>query len=544
MPYLPSGRLRGLILIASLFLAGLSANAHEGHDHGAPQAQPPATAVPRIALQSDPYQLVAILRGDTLTVHLDEFATNEPVRDAAISVTIGAEDVVARTISAGLFQLVSPKLAGTGALELVFAISGPMGDDLLIGTLQRPLAVSAIHTHLSPFWIASGSLAAGLVLGVALTGWRRRAMAPAAAILVGLFLPTDRARAHEGHDHGAPPPAVVSGDAPQRLPDRSVFLPKASQHLLDIRTRVTANETAQKGVTLVGRIIVDPNRGGLVQSISGGRILAAEGGLPRLGQQVKRGDLLALIEPALPQADRTTISERSGEIEQAIAVAEARLRRLRPLAERGIAPQSQIVDAETELEGLRRRREIVRETRVEPEALRAAVDGVIAAAKVQAGQVVQPQDVLFQIVDPQGLIVEALAFADVLPAAATRGSAMTADGTGLRLRMLGYGRALQQQAMLVHFAIEDAPDHLSAGQPVTVMAATGGDVTGIVLPREALVRGANGEQLVWRHVEPERFEPASVRADMLDAGRIVIRAGVKAGERIVVRGADLINQVR
>jgi hypothetical protein len=31
---------------------------------------------------------------------------------------------------------------------------------------------------------------------------------------------------------------------------------------------------------------------------------------------------------------------------------------------------------------------------------------------------------------------------------------------------------------------------------------------------------------------------------MLDAGRIVIRAGVKAGERIVVRGADLINQVR
>jgi cobalt-zinc-cadmium efflux system membrane fusion protein len=544
MSCLLSGRLRGLILITFLFIAGLPAHAHEGHDHGVPQTQPPTMAMPRIALQSDPYQLVAILRNDTLTVHLDAFATNEPVTDATISVTIGAEDVAARAIAAGLFQLASPKLAGAGALELVFAISGPMGDDLLIGTLQRPTALRDAHAHLSSFWIAGGSLAAGLVLGAALTGWRRRAMAPAAAILVGLLLPTDRARAHEGHDHGAPPPAVVSGDAPQRLPDRSVFLPKASQHLLDIRTRVTANETAQKGMTLVGRIIVDPNRGGLVQSISGGRILAAEGGLPRLGQQVKRGDLLALIEPALPQADRTTISERSGEIEQAIAVAEARLRRLRPLAERGIAPQSQIVDAETELEGLRRRREIVRETRVEPEALRAAVDGVIAAAKVQAGQVVQPQDVLFQIVDPQGLIVEALAFPDVLPTASARASAVATDGTGLRLRLLGYGRALQQQATLVHFAIEDAPDHLSVGQPVTVTATTGADVSGIILPRDALVRGANGEQLVWRHVEPERFEPVAVRSEMLDAGRIIIRAGVKAGERIVVRGADLINQVR
>ncbi len=544
MSCLLSGRLRGLILGVSICLAGLHAHAHEGHDHGAPPALPAASAAPRIALEADPYQLVARLRGDTLTIHLDAFATNEPVADATISVTIGAEDMVARAIGTGLFQLVSPKLQGAGALDLVFAISGPMGDDLLIGTLQRPAAERAAHTHLSPFWIAGGSLAAGLVLGVALTGWRRRAMAPAVAILAGLLLPIDRARAHEGHDHGAPPPAVVSGDAPQRLPDRSVFLPKASQHLLDIRTRLATSETTQKGATLVGRIVVDPNRGGLVQSISGGRILAAEGGLPRLGQRVKRGDLLALIEPALPQADRTTISERSGEIEQAIAVAEARLRRLKPLAERGIAPQSQIVDAETELEGLRRRREIVRETRVEPEMLRATVDGIIAAAKVQAGQVVQPQDVLFQIIDPQGLIVEALAFPDVLPAASARASAVTTDGTQLRLQLLGYGRALQQQATLVHFAIEDTHDRLSAGQPVTVTAATGAEITGIILPREALVRGANGEQLVWRHVEPERFEPVSVRADTLDAGRIIIRAGVKTGERIVVRGSDLINQVR
>ena len=61
--------------------------------------------------------------------------------------------------------------------------------------------------------------------------------------------------------------------------------------------------------------------------------------------------MLATVEHAIPAADRTTISERSGEIEQLIAIAEARLARLRPLAERSAVPQSQISDAETELAG-------------------------------------------------------------------------------------------------------------------------------------------------------------------------------------------------
>ena len=39
--------------------------------------------------------------------------------------------------------------------------------------------------------------------------------------------------------------------------------------------------------------------------------------------------------------------------------------------------------------------------------LRAPIDGVIAASRVVAGQVVQAQDLLFQIVDPASLWVEA-----------------------------------------------------------------------------------------------------------------------------------------
>ena len=72
-----------------------------------------------------------------------------------------------------------------------------------------------------------------------------------------------------------------------------------------------------------------------------------------------KGDLLAMIEPAMPIADRTTISERSGELEQLTTVTEAKLKRLRELAARGVALQSLVVEAELELEGLHRRREVI-----------------------------------------------------------------------------------------------------------------------------------------------------------------------------------------
>jgi membrane fusion protein, heavy metal efflux system len=96
----------------------------------------------------------------------------------------------------------------------------------------------------------------------------------------------------------------------------------------------------------------------------------------------------------------------------------------------------------------------------------------------------------------------------------------------------------------VQFAIEDPPASLRLGQPVTVVVQNGAAVTGILLPREAVVRGGNGEALVWRHTDPERFEARPVRTEPFDAARVVIRAGLSEGDRVVTRGAELVNQVR
>jgi len=95
----------------------------------------------------------------------------------------------------------------------------------------------------------------------------------------------------------------------------------------------------------------------------------------------------------------------------------------------------------------------------------------------------------------------------------------------------------------VHFMILDPPPSIRVGQPVTVTAQRSETVNGVVVGRDAVVHGGNGEMLIWRHTDSERFEARPVRVEPFDAARVLIAAGVEEGERIVAGGAELINQI-
>jgi membrane fusion protein, heavy metal efflux system len=176
--------------------------------------------------------------------------------------------------------------------------------------------------------------------------------------------------------------------------------------------------------------------------------------------------------------------------------------------------------------------------------LRAPIDGVIAIARVVSGQVVQAQDVLFQVIDPASLWVEAFDYGDTDPTILKHATAIGAANKPMTLSFQGWSRALQQQATVVQFSITDPPPSIRVGQPVTVTAEQSDTVTGVIVSRNAIVRGGNGETIVWRHVEPELFEQRTVRTEPFDAANVLIAAGVTDGDRIVVRGAELINQIR
>jgi len=557
----PKGRLARLGLaalacLASLILGCAASSAHEGHDHGEADKSPVvSSAYPRVAARSELYEIVGILKDGQLSIYLDDAVTNEPIADAALQVTIGDSAATeAAKAGNGLYTVGMADRKPTGSVEVIFSVSAPKGDDLLVDSLTLPQAASSPQRHehgpLSPgrrvvaFAIAAAGF--GLLFGYSIRSGRRIA-ATLSAVVSAIFVVlavTSFGESRTAASSASPPEASALSDAPRRLQDGSAFAAKPTQRLLDVRTAVAEPQTIRPAVNLIGRVIADPNRSSIVQSIYGGRVIPNGGAIPRIGQAVAKGDVLIQIEPHLPVADRTTILEKVGEIEQLMAVAENKLRRLRPLAERGAVPQGQVNDLESELEGLRARGETVRNSRTGLEELRASTDGIITAAKVVPGQVIQPQDVLFQIADPKSLWVEALAYEDIGLKAPEAATAIAHNGQRIALSYVGTSRALRQHASVIQFAIPEPQTGLNIGQPLNVMVQSGAPVSGLIFLRDAVVRSGNGENIVWLHTAPERFEPKPVRILPVDATRVIVADGLNGGERVVVRGTDLINQIR
>jgi multidrug efflux pump subunit AcrA (membrane-fusion protein) len=77
-----------------------------------------------------------------------------------------------------------------------------------------------------------------------------------------------------------------------------------------------------------------------------------------------------------------------------------------------------------------------------------------------------------------------------------------------------------------------------------VYVQQGEPVDGIVLPDTAVVRGPNGLPRVWVKTAAEHFRPLPVRVAPLNGADVLVLGGIDAGSRVVVEGAELINQVR
>jgi cobalt-zinc-cadmium efflux system membrane fusion protein len=532
---------------AALLLASAQVSAHEGHEHE--PTPPPARMAARGEAQSEALELVAVAEGNAIAIYLDRFTSNEPVGRAAIEVETPAGPIAARAEAGDVFRIAAPWLEKPGKYDLIVTVTTDRDTDVLPVTLEIPDpatdgGAAPTSERLRQIVLLAGATAAGFGLALVLVAiGRRRKQATAAAVaLIALSFVVTDAVAHEGHEDAAAPTQPIGRDLSQRLPDGSVFVPKATQRILAIRTTMTADGRFQRTIELPGRIIPDPNASGLVQASAGGRLSPPPGGFARLGTRVSAGDVLAYVTPPLQAIDVSDMRQRQGELDQQISIVERRAARYEPLAQSGAVSRVQLDEARLELQGLKDRRAALDKARREPEALIAPVDGVIADGTPVAGQMAQPNTVVFQIVDPARLWVEALSF-DAL-AAATIASAQTAQGHTLALTYRGSGFSDRSQSIPVHFAIDADVSRVRIGQFVTVFASTGEELRGIALPRAAVVRSTNGQDFVYEHVSAERFQPRPVRIEPLDGERVLIAAGITADKRIVVQGAELIDQVR
>ncbi|MEQ8823457.1 MAG: efflux RND transporter periplasmic adaptor subunit [Filomicrobium sp.] len=578
---LPAPLVSGFVAILSVLVTLIHpAIAGPGHDHGPSESAVTGPSSPRVVATSEAYEFVGIKTGTSLTVYLDRLADTSPVSDASLEIIIDGTTLSAEPQPDGTYKIEAPVLADPGRYEVIVTITDGKKSDLLVGSLvlpedahkgfdhdhaehhqdgavgnksllsepvAKPLEAIGVSPETIERKLSNTSVIAGLALafGILISGL----VGNRARIYIGVFgllvtLGAGIAWAGPGHDHGENGASVVRGDAPRRLPDGELFLPKPTQRLLAIRTRILKPQTVRATDRLIGRIIPDPNRSGLVQSTIGGRIKPSDAGLPVLGQQVKAGDILAFVQPAFAPIDASDVRQTAGDLEQRIAVLDARIARQSRLVAKQIASRANLEDLQIERKGLIARRNQLNKSRNEPETLVSPVDGVIAEIRVASGQVVNSADTLFRVVDPAALWIEAISFDPAIDPSGGGAKAKMADGSNFDLTYVGRSRALQQQATVLQFRVDSPSDTLNIGSPVKVLLETGEPITGLIIPRSAVAQAPNGQLVTFRRLEPERYLPSAVRIEDLDGDRVHVTAGLKPGDQIIVKGAPLVNQIR
>jgi membrane fusion protein, heavy metal efflux system len=356
------------------------------------------------------------------------------------------------------------------------------------------------------------------------------------------------ANAGEGHDHGDSAPAAT-GNAPKRQPDGSVFLPKPAQYQIGVRTLIVETKPLAKTYELTGKVVSDPNAGGKVQPTLAGRIEAGPKGLPTIGQSVRKGEVLAYVVPSSGAIERSNQSAQLADLRAAKSLAEKKLARLKELSD--TVPRREIDTVESELISINGRVSAMSAGLNNRDTLVAPVSGIITGAHVVQGQVVDAKEVLFEIVDPTRLSIEALSFDNKI--SSDIASAVAAVGnTKIALKFVGASRTLREQAQPLIFKVDLASAKavgspyaaLAIGQPVRVLIQSSSSASAIAVPSSSLMKNPSNQTVAWVKTGPEKFIPQVVTFESLDGERVAVTSGLKGGDRVVTQAATLINQIR
>ena len=278
--------------------------------------------------------------------------------------------------------------------------------------------------------------------------------------------------AHGDEDHGDSKPKAsaltpttpvgLAQESPQRLSDASLFVPKTVQRRLGLRTAQVQTAELSAGVELNGTIIADPETSGRVQAPFSGSVQPGPKGMPVGGRKVVKGEILAYLQPVASAIEQGNQKAQIAELDAQWAIAERKVKRYEQLE--GAVPQKEIDAARIERDALRQRRSFVAASVDSAVPLRAPVSGVVSSSHhLLAGQIVDAREVLFEIVDPARLAVEALAYDPSIASTLQSASAQAGD-SALKLDFVGGGRQLREQALPLLFRIHQPDASLAVGQ--------------------------------------------------------------------------------
>jgi RND family efflux transporter MFP subunit len=359
---------------------------------------------------------------------------------------------------------------------------------------------------------------------------------------VQVFTDTKAAQA-ERHEHG----------------EEGIPFSKEQQWKIDFATTEAVKGIARASVLATGTIRATPDGEALLAAPSAG-LLRAAGSFPRVGQAVKKGDVLAWLSPRLGgDTDQATLQAGAGRARIALEQARRERQRMESLFKDEAIAEKRLLEARAgeamagaEQHAAERRLAQLGGSAGQPGgiALRAPIDGVIADVSAAAGAFVADGAPLIHIANTGQLWLEVrVPESEIGRLQTPSGASFTVDGfersfaieSGRNGKLLAIGGVVDATTRTVPLIFEFANPELALrlGMSARVRIYSGAGQEAVLVPASA-VQDESGSQVVYVQTGGESFERRLVQTGARDGERIAIVAGLEAGQRVVSKGAYLI----
>lgn len=268
----------------------------------------------------------------------------------------------------------------------------------------------------------------------------------------------------------------------------------------------------------------------------------------KLGDTVKRGDIIAQIDPETLEA--AVWAARAGVIvaEQQLNSAQALLEREQTLFERGVESQARLQDAERGHAAAKARLDQARATlaraedTLEASVLRAPQNGIITATLVEAGAAISAGQPIVRLAgtDARELVVDlSETNLALLPRDAEFSTHLLAvPGTRAKARLRSIDPVADQRTRTrrVHFLLANPPAEFRIGALARILPPPNGGGT-MTVQASALMIQPDGLAQVWLVSPKDRvvsLVPVVTGAQL--GQRMVIRSGLEPGQEIITKG--------
>ena len=336
--------------------------------------------------------------------------------------------------------------------------------------------------------------------------------------------------------------------------DEGIAFSKEQQWKIDFAIAEAVKGIPRPSVVATAFIKATPDGEAQLAAPAAG-IVRATNAFPRVGQWVKKGQVLATLAPRLGgETDQASLDASASKARIGLEQARRERERMEALFKDEAVPEKRLLEAraneklaQAELDAAQARAaQLSGGTGI---ALRAPINGTIADVSIASGTYVAEGAPLFHIANTGRLWLEAHVPESEMGRLGTpTGASFTVDGfdptfniddkSGHLIAVGGVVDAATRTVPVI-FEFANPANTLRLGMTAKARIFAGVGKESVLIPASA-VQDESGTQVVYVQTGGESFERKIVQTGVRDGERIAIVSGLEPGQRVVSKGAYLI----